>query len=63
MKLKNIIARVLQEAEAYESFQAFHILRTNNSEANYQASLATKEPLGEIRINGSVCYTLFSSPL
>jgi hypothetical protein len=32
MKLKNIIARVLQEIEAFESFQAFHILRTNNSQ-------------------------------
>jgi hypothetical protein len=54
MKLKNIIARVLQEIEAFESFQAFHILIINNSQADYQANLATKAPFEEIRIDGRI---------
>jgi len=54
IKLKNIIARVLQESKAFESFQAFHNLRINNSQTNYQANLATKAPFEEIRIDGRV---------
>jgi ribonuclease HI len=52
MKINNIMSRILLEAEAFQTLQCFHVLRTNNTEADSFSNLATRDSLGILQIDG-----------